>query len=310
MLETKIIGKKITEARKKINISQAKLAQLLSISSQAVGKWERGESMPDITTFNRLAEILGVDLNYFSNSFNVSATEMTPAEPSDNKTGQGSAILPTPSDRQVLNNLSARDLSNSDFAGIVAHKGEFFANILRNSDFSGADLTGSLFKSCHAQDINFNRTNLTDCNFSILDLSDASFLESILLRTYFSISRLDGAKFIKVKLTDVSMIKCDLRKVVFESCTFDGVNFEKSDMRGLCLDGQAFTDVKFDNAALNDVTFKGATLKNVSFRAPYAITNKYYRTIKTIRFEGAMIDKLTYAALNGAGADLSKVIII
>jgi transcriptional regulator with XRE-family HTH domain len=53
MLETKKIGNKIAEARKRINISQAELAQQLFISSQAVGKWERGESMPDITTFNK-----------------------------------------------------------------------------------------------------------------------------------------------------------------------------------------------------------------------------------------------------------------
>ena len=69
MLNSKSIGNKIAIARKKINLSQAELAQQVSISSQAVGKWERGESMPDITTLNRLAEILGVDLNYFSKSF-------------------------------------------------------------------------------------------------------------------------------------------------------------------------------------------------------------------------------------------------
>jgi transcriptional regulator with XRE-family HTH domain len=76
MLETKKIGNKIAEARKRINISQAELAQRLFISAQAVGKWERGESMPDITTFNRLAEILGVDLNYFSDNVSSSVTEM------------------------------------------------------------------------------------------------------------------------------------------------------------------------------------------------------------------------------------------
>ncbi len=64
-----MIGSKIAKARKKINISQAQLAQRLFISPQAIGKWERGESIPDITTFNRLAEILGVDLNYFSETF-------------------------------------------------------------------------------------------------------------------------------------------------------------------------------------------------------------------------------------------------
>lgn len=72
---TKKIGNKIAEARKKVNISQAELAQQLFISPQAVGKWERGESMPDITTFNRLAVILGVDLNYFSDSFSLETTE-------------------------------------------------------------------------------------------------------------------------------------------------------------------------------------------------------------------------------------------
>ena len=79
-METKMIGSKIGEARKKINISQAQLAQRLFISAQAVGKWERGESMPDIITFNRLAKILGVDLNYFSESTKSAAIEMAPVE--------------------------------------------------------------------------------------------------------------------------------------------------------------------------------------------------------------------------------------
>ena len=80
MLKSKMIGNKITEARKKVNISQAQLAQRLFISPQAVGKWERGESMPDIITFIRLAEILGVDLNYFSESLQSSATESASGE--------------------------------------------------------------------------------------------------------------------------------------------------------------------------------------------------------------------------------------
>jgi transcriptional regulator with XRE-family HTH domain len=65
MLNAKSIGNKIAEVRKKNGLSQAELAQQVSISAQAVGKWERGESMPDITTLNRVAAIFGVDLNYF-----------------------------------------------------------------------------------------------------------------------------------------------------------------------------------------------------------------------------------------------------
>lgn len=66
---------------KKANISQAQLAERLFISPQAVGKWERGESLPDIITFNRLAEMLSVDLNYFSESFQSAATENAPVDP-------------------------------------------------------------------------------------------------------------------------------------------------------------------------------------------------------------------------------------
>src|SRR3546814_2048484 len=53
IMETKMIGNKIAEARKKAAISQAQLAQRLFISPQAVGKWERGESMPDIIKIGR-----------------------------------------------------------------------------------------------------------------------------------------------------------------------------------------------------------------------------------------------------------------
>src|SRR5664279_4870791 len=104
MLNTTMIGNKIAEARKKINISQARLAERLFISSQAVGKWERGESMPDIITFNRLAEILGVDLNYFSESFQSAANEsdryrMAPVESLVKK----SAELPSVKQKKKLN---------------------------------------------------------------------------------------------------------------------------------------------------------------------------------------------------------------
>ena len=93
-------------------------------------------------------------------------------------------------------------------------------------------------------------------------------------------------------------------------CIFNGVDFKYSDLRGVCLDGQTFIGVKFDKTGLSETSFKGAILKNVSFLAASALSKKYYRGIKTIRFDGAMMDKLTYAALKGTGADLSKVTII
>jgi uncharacterized protein YjbI with pentapeptide repeats len=216
-------------------------------------------------------------------------------------------------ERQVLTNFSASNLPKSDFAGVSAHNGKFEASALRGSDFSGADLTGSSFKASDVREANFDGTNLTDCNLTAIDLRDASFNGSILVRTNFSTSGLDGAKFIGVQLTDVKFNQTDLRKTTFERCSFIGVDFNQCDLRGMHLDGLTFIGVKFDQAALNEVTFKGATLKNVSFLSAvtwHTWTKKYYRAIKTICFDGARMDKLTYASLKGVEADLSKVTII
>jgi uncharacterized protein YjbI with pentapeptide repeats len=213
-------------------------------------------------------------------------------------------------ERQLLINFSASSLPKSDFAGVTAHNGKFEASALRGSDFSGADLTGSSFASSDVRETIFDGADLTDCKFSTLDLTGASFNKTILVRTEFSKSELTGVRFIGIKLTDVSLIMSDLRKTVFENCTFNGVDFKYCDLRGLCLDGLTFTGVKFDRVTVNEATFKGATLRNVSFLPTFALTNKYYRAIKTIRFDGARMDKLTYAGLKGMGADLSKVTIV
>jgi uncharacterized protein YjbI with pentapeptide repeats len=213
-------------------------------------------------------------------------------------------------ERQLLINFSASNLPKSDFAGVTALKGKFEASTLRGSNFSGADLTGSSFISSDVREVNFDGTNLTDCSFYALDLAGASFNKTILVRTEFSTSSLDGAKFIDAKLIDVKLTLTDLRKTIFENCIFTGVDFKYGDLRGMCLDGLTFIGVKFDGASLNEATFNGAILKNVSFRPAFAVTNRNYIAMKTIHFDGAMMDKLTYASLKGLGLDLSTVTLI
>ncbi|CAH1199160.1 MULTISPECIES: pentapeptide repeat-containing protein [Paenibacillus] len=213
-------------------------------------------------------------------------------------------------ERQVVTNFSASNLAKSDFAGVTAHQGKFSGSALRGSDFTGADLTGSTFASSDVRDSIFDHANLTDCNLSAIDLTNSSFYKSILVRTNISKSGLDRAKFTDVKLTDVMLNMADLRKTVFDRCSFTGVDFRYSDLRGQRFDGQTFIGVKFDKSALNEASFKGAILKNVSFVSGFTLSKKYYRAIKTVCFDDAMMDKLTYAALKGMEADLSKVTVI
>jgi uncharacterized protein YjbI with pentapeptide repeats len=118
---------------------------------------------------------------------------------------------------------------------------------------------------------------------------------------------LEGVRFVDVALTDVAFRKTDLRNVIFEGCTFTGVDFSISDLRGLNFDGATFTGVKFDRAGLEGVSMRGATLRDCSFRG---WNKKYYRALRTVNFEGARMDKLTYAALKGFGVEPSNVIVV
>lgn len=229
------------------------------------------------------------------------------------QTVQEVASLSRSLERQVHINFSASNLPKSDFAGVSVHKGKFEASDLRGSDFSGADLTGSSFYASDVREANFDGTNLTDCTLSTSDLTGASFNQTILVRTEFNTSDLTHAKFSDVKLIDVKLTMTDLRETIFENCIFSGVDFKTIDLRGVCFDGQTFIGVKFDMASLNEASFKGATFKNVSFLATvnwYTWSKKHYRAIKTINFDGATMDKLTYATLKGLEADLSKVTVI
>jgi len=54
------IGEKIRYYRLQNQMTQEKLAAELNISFQAVSKWERNESLPDVTIIARLAEVLNV----------------------------------------------------------------------------------------------------------------------------------------------------------------------------------------------------------------------------------------------------------
>lgn len=59
----KTINEKISEFRKARNLTQEQLGAKLGISGQAVSKWEKGESLPDIMLLPELCDIFGVSID-------------------------------------------------------------------------------------------------------------------------------------------------------------------------------------------------------------------------------------------------------
>ena len=62
-MDTIKVGKYIQEKRKTQNLTQADLAEKLSITDRAVSKWECGKSLPDASIMLELCEILDISVN-------------------------------------------------------------------------------------------------------------------------------------------------------------------------------------------------------------------------------------------------------
>ena len=61
-VDTYITGATIKKLREKKGITQAQLADLIGVSSQAVSKWETGKGLPDIALIEPLAKALSVSI--------------------------------------------------------------------------------------------------------------------------------------------------------------------------------------------------------------------------------------------------------
>ena len=91
------IGEKIQYLRRKRGLSQDQLAEMVDVSRQSISKWERDESLPEITKIVILSEIFDVTTDYLlkkdtSHVPNLTSTETDSlkqtSETKDNATGQ------------------------------------------------------------------------------------------------------------------------------------------------------------------------------------------------------------------------------
>lgn len=300
MLNSKSIGNKIAEARRKLNLSQAELAQQVSISPQAVGKWERGESMPDIMTLHRLAEIFKTDLNYFSDSFQDIEAAMT----TNDKFDQGNLEISIPKQRKSFDwnwDMSNGNWVDADFSGLKNLKEKFSSSNMKNCKFLNSDLSG----------LTLSKNNIELCDFSGSDIRNSKIQSSNLSNNQFS-----KCSFIDAELFKNNIEKCDFTDVDFSGAELKESNFEnnsitnavwkftrflRSNFSNMIFSGK-FEDCHFEHCAFYAVKFENATLINTFF--------KYNERFKKVQFVNCTIDKLTYAFLKNNEANLTGINIL
>ncbi len=328
MLTTMIIGNKIAEARKKINISQAQLAQRLFISSQAVGKWERGESMPDIITFNRLAEILGVDLNYFSESIQSAATESDSFRmATDDPLVKQSAELPSgkqnlpagKAGKKLRWDMSHGNWVDADFSGLKNLHDKFSSSNMQRCKFIGSDLSGLLLKSNNVDSCDFSGSDISTSHIQSSNLVNNLFKDCSLKETEFSGSKIAGCVFSGANVTGTEfsesyMLGCDFSGADFTGATFKSGGFQKNPIANAAWKRTSFyamwiVDIVFDGT-LEDCSFEHCAFKKVTFQNATLINNFFKiknKSLKGIRFIDCKADRMTYEFLKSGKADLTGI---
>lgn len=300
MLNSKSIGNKITEARKKMNFSQAELAQQVSISPQAVGKWERGESLPDITTLHRLAEILGVDLNYFSGSFQSEDLVKTKTE----NTAQPSEEIPGNQSKKKFDwnwDMSQGNWADADFSGLKNLKEKFSSSNMKNCKFMNADLSGLILA----------KNNIELCDFTASNIRDSQIQSSNLLNNQYNKCSFIDAKFFKANIEKCNFTGADfsgaeiqesnLEKNNVEDVVWKFTKFLKSNISDIVFTG-TFEDCHFEHCSFYGVTFQDATILNTFF--------KYNDRFKKVQFVNCKVDSITYAFLKNNQANLEGITVL
>ncbi len=298
MLNSKSIGNKIAEARKKINLSQAELAQQVSISPQAIGKWERGESMPDITTLNRVAEIFKVDLNYFSETFKVNE-----AANAFETTEKQSVEIPTTllKKNSGLNwNMSSGNWVDADFSGLNNLKDKFSNSNMKNCKFVGSDLSTLKLENNNIVGCDFSKSDMRNSKIQASNLSNDQFIECSLIDTEFSASEIRNCNFSETNFSGVELKKTELRSCIVENAIWKLTSFEMSHISDTVFNGK-IEDCSFDNCSFSKVTFKNATIINTFFKG---------KKLKGIQFIDCQVDKITYEFLKNGKADLAGLTIL
>lgn len=74
-------GEKIAQLRKENNLTQKDLGDKLNISPQAVSKWEKGLSQPDIESLRKISELFDVSIDDLVSDEEIVRNENEPEEP-------------------------------------------------------------------------------------------------------------------------------------------------------------------------------------------------------------------------------------
>jgi uncharacterized protein YjbI with pentapeptide repeats len=256
--------------------------------------------MPDISTLNRLAEILKVDLNYFSDNFQASEAEKTTFKDFKEQTEK----VTTPKSKKNLDwnwDMSQGNWVDADFSGLKNLKEKFSSSNMKNCKFLNSDLSGLILA----------KNNIELCDFSGSDIRDSKIQSSNLLNNQFNKCSLIDAEFFKSNIekcdfsdsdfSGAEIVESNLESITVNEVVWNLTRFLKANISNITFTG-SFENCHFEHCSFYRVKFENATILNTFF--------KYNDRFKKVEFVNCKVDSITYAFLKNNQANLDDITII
>jgi uncharacterized protein YjbI with pentapeptide repeats len=264
--------------------------------------------MPDITTLNSLAEILGVDLNYFSERFPSAVPETAPSEALVKQSDELSFGQPSqPGSKVGVQvgkkpgwDMSSGNWEDTDFSGLKNLHEKFSSSNIQRCLFIGSDLSGLLLKGNHVVGCDFSGSDLGSSRIQGTYLVKSLLKDCLLTEAEFSGCHMEGCDFSGANFTGVVFKSCSCRKNNLCKGVWKHTSFIATDLMDVNFGG-TLEDCSFENCSLKTVTFLTCTFVNTFFKNT---------GLKKNRFIDCKADKLTYAFLKNGKADLTGVTLI
>jgi uncharacterized protein YjbI with pentapeptide repeats len=130
--------------------------------------------------------------------------------------------------------------------------------MLRDCDFSGANLASSVFYEAYASSARFDDANLHRASLIRINAYDASFRRCNLERARMPNARLSKADFSDANLAEAALMKADLREA-----NFSAASLRQADLSVAQLPGASFENANLENAVLRQANLTAADLRTV-----------------------------------------------
>ncbi len=208
-------------------------------------------------------------------------------------------------DAKISNtDLSSVSLQNTKFSMSSIFNKNFINVILTDTDFSNANFTGAKidFGTVNLKDAILKGANLTglimtNMDFSGKDLTNTLFINTNLSSSNFSNSTLVNADFSGSNLNNTSFNKADLSFAIFSDTTTINslTNFTQSFLEFADLSTLNFSGTNFSNALFYAKDLSGYNLSNANFSfAVFTGANFFNSTITNTKFSNTLVSNSTW----------------